>query len=151
MTERSVSHATFVIERAYDAAPARVFAAWASPEAKSLWFGNLAKPDPGYQLDFRVGGRELNKGGPEGGAVYTYDGVYLEIVPDQRIALSYTMDMDQTRISVSIATVELKADGGRTRLIYTEQGAYFDGHDKPEFREHGTKELLNNLAAYLAR
>ncbi|MES3026659.1 MAG: SRPBCC family protein [Pseudomonadota bacterium] len=151
MTERSVSHATFVIERAYDAAPARVFAAWASPEAKSLWFGNLAKPDPGYQLDFRVGGRELNKGGPEGGAVYTHDGVYLEIVPDQRIALSYTMDMDQTRISVSIATVELKADGGRTRLIYTEQGAYFDGHDKPEFREHGTKELLNNLAAYLAR
>ena len=151
MTERSVSHATFFIERTYDAAPARVFAAWASPEAKSLWFGNLAKPDPGYQLDFRVGGRELNKGGAEGGAVYTYDGVYLEIVPDQRIALSYTMDMDQTRISVSIATVELKADGGRTRLIYTEQGAYFDGHDKPEFREHGTKELLNNLAAYLAR
>lgn len=151
MTQRSVSHATFVIERTYDAAPGRVFAAWASPEAKALWFGNLAKPDPGYQLDFRVGGRELNKGGPEGGAVYTYDGVYLEIVPDQRIALSYTMDMNQTRISVSIATVELKAEGDRTRLIYTEQGAYFDGHDKPEFREHGTKELLNNLAAYLSR
>lgn len=151
MTQRSVSHATFVIERTYDAAPGRVFAAWASPEAKSLWFGNLAKPNPGYQLDFRVGGRELNKGGPEGGAVYTYDGVYLEIVPDQRIALSYTMDMNQTRISVSIATVELRADGDRTRLIYTEQGAYFDGHDKPEFREHGTKELLNNLAAYLVR
>ena len=150
MPQRSVSHATFVIERTYDAAPARVFSAWASPEAKSLWFGNLAKPDPGYQLDFRVGGREVNRGGPEGGAVYTYDGVYLEIVPDQRIALSYTMDMDQTRISVSIATVELKADGDRTRLIYTEQGAYFDGHDKPEFREHGTKELLNSLATYLA-
>ena len=151
MTERSVSHATFVIDRTYDAKPARVFAAWTSPEHKSQWFGNPAKPDPGSQLDFRVGGRELNKGGPDGGAVYTYDGVYQEIVPDRRIAFSYTMDMDQTRISVSIATVEFKAEGEGTRLIYTEQGAYFDGHDKPEFREHGTKELLNSLAAYLAR
>ena len=31
MTERSVTHATFVIERTYDATPARVFAAWADP------------------------------------------------------------------------------------------------------------------------
>ena len=151
MTERTVSHATFVIERAYEAPPERVFAAWTSPEVKSQWFGNVAKPDPDYQLDFRVGVRELNKGGPEGGAVYTYDALYQEIVPGQRIAFSYIMDMDQTRISVSVATVEFKPDGSRTRLIYTEQGAYFDGHDKPEFREHGTKELLNNLATYLAR
>ena len=151
MTERSVSHATFVIDRTYAAEPARVFAAWTSPEAKAQWFGNTAKPDPGYQLDFRIGGRELNKGGPDGGAVYTYDALYQEIVPDRRIAFNYTMDMDETRISISVATVEFKADGDGTRLIYTEQGAYFDGHDKPEFREHGTKELLNSLAAYLAR
>lgn len=151
MTERSVSHATFVIDRTYAAEPARVFAAWTSPEAKAQWFGNTAKPDPDYQLDFRIGGRELNKGGPDGGAVYTYDALYQEIVPNRRIAFSYTMDMDETRISISVATVEFKTDGEGTRLIYTEQGAYFDGHDKPEFREHGTKELLNSLAAYLER
>ena len=28
MTERGVSHTTFVIERSYPASPARVFAAW---------------------------------------------------------------------------------------------------------------------------
>ena len=27
--ERSVTHATFAVERSYDASPARVFAAWA--------------------------------------------------------------------------------------------------------------------------
>ena len=151
MTERTVSHATFVIDRTYEAPPERVFAAWTSPEVKSQWFGDVANPSPDYQLDFRVGGRELNKGGPQGGAIYTYDALYQEIVPGQRIAFSYIMDMDQTRISVSVATVEFKPDGRRTRLVYTEQGAYFDGHDKPEFREHGTKELLNNLATYLAR
>ena len=34
MTERSVTHATFVIERTYPTSPARVFAAFASREAK---------------------------------------------------------------------------------------------------------------------
>ena len=38
MTERSVTHATFVIERTYDASPARVFAAWSEAEAKARWF-----------------------------------------------------------------------------------------------------------------
>ena len=54
MTERTVSHATFVIERAYEAPPERVFAAWTSPEVKSQWFGNVAKPDPDYQLEASV-------------------------------------------------------------------------------------------------
>lgn len=73
MTERSVTHATFVIERTYDASPGRVFAAWADPAAKARWFGNLDAPDPWYELDFRLGGREINRGGPPGGPVYTYD------------------------------------------------------------------------------
>ena len=38
MTERSVTHATFAIERIYNAPPARVFAAWATAEAKASWF-----------------------------------------------------------------------------------------------------------------
>ncbi len=38
MTDRSVTHATFVVERRYDASPARVFAAWADPAAKARWF-----------------------------------------------------------------------------------------------------------------
>ena len=39
MTQRSVTHSTFVLERVYEAPPARVFAAWADPAIKALWFG----------------------------------------------------------------------------------------------------------------
>ena len=39
MSQRSATHATFVIERTYDASPARVFAAWADRSAKGRWFG----------------------------------------------------------------------------------------------------------------
>ena len=42
MTERSVTHATFVIERTYHASPARVFNAFADQAAKARWF---AGPD----------------------------------------------------------------------------------------------------------
>ena len=37
MTERPVIHDTFVIERTYPASPSRVFAAFASKEAKDAW------------------------------------------------------------------------------------------------------------------
>ena len=55
------------------------------------------------------------------------------------------------RISASVATVELTPDSRGTRMVYTEQGAFLDGHDTPAQREHGTRELLDNLAAELAR
>lgn len=37
MTARSVIHDTFTIERSYPAAPSRMFAAFASAEAKNTW------------------------------------------------------------------------------------------------------------------
>ncbi len=149
MPERSVTHATFAIERTYDASPARVFAAWADPAAKAKWFGDESKAN--YRLDFRVGGREFNRGGPPGGAVYTYEALYQDIVPDQRIVYSYSMDLDETRISVSVATVELRPEGAGTRLTFTEQGAFLDGHDNPAEREHGTGVLLDALGEELRR
>ncbi len=33
----TIAHATIVMERAYAAAPARVFAAWADVEARKRW------------------------------------------------------------------------------------------------------------------
>ena len=100
MTERSVTHGTFAVERTYDATPSRVFAAWADPVAKARWFGPSGD-DSEYELDFRVGGRELNRGTvPAAGAVFTYDAIYQDIVPDERIVYSYDMHMDETRISV---------------------------------------------------
>ena len=37
MTTRSAQHGTIRLERRYKAAPARVFAAWAEPEARAKW------------------------------------------------------------------------------------------------------------------
>ena len=146
MTKRSVTHSTFGLEREYAVPPARVFAAWSDPEAKSEWFGASD-----FELDFRVGGREVNRGGPEGGPVFTYDARYQDIVDGERIVYTYDMLMDDTRISVSVTTVEFEPSGDGTRLTYTEQCAFLDGHDTPEQREQGTGTLFEKLAQVLER
>ncbi len=95
------------------------------------------------------GGRETNRGGPKGGPVHTFEAIYQDIVPNERIIFSYDMHLDETRISVSLTTIEFEPKGKGTRLTFTEQGAYLDGYDKPDGREHGTRELLDALGAYL--
>ncbi len=152
LSERSVTHATRVVERTYDASPARVFAAWADPALKSRWFAGPEDWESGaYTLDFRVGGRERAGGGPPGGPVHTYEAQYHDIVADRRLVYTYTMDLDRTRISVSLATVRFEPAGAGTRLIVTEQGAYLDGHDTPDQRESGTGSLLDALGELLRR
>ena len=146
MTARSTTHATFTIDRIYDAGPARVFAAWADPAAKARWFGGAGDE---YELDFKVGGREVNRGGPPGGAVYTYDAVYMDIVEDERIVYTYEMYLDDARISVSVTSVEFAREGEGTKLTFTEQGVFLDGLDSPALREQGTGQLLEALGADL--
>jgi uncharacterized protein YndB with AHSA1/START domain len=150
LPERSVTHATIVVERIYTATPARVFAAWADPAVKLRWF--LGPEDwelADYELDFRVGGRERSAARPHEGPVHVYEARFQDIVPDHRIIFAYDMYLDQTRISVSLATVELQPVAARTRLTYTEQGAFLDGHAVPGEREQGMGSLLDALGAEL--
>lgn len=150
MTERSVEHGSFAIERRYDASPADVFAAWADPAAKARWFkdseGWVSAP---HELEFRVGGREVTSGGPEGGPIHEYRAIYWDIVEDERIVYTYEMLMDGTRVSVSLATIELKPDGHGTWLNLTEYGAFLDGLDSPARRVQGMGSLLDGLAEAL--
>lgn len=147
MTERSIHHATFTIERIYPAPPARVFAAWSDAQAKLQWFACHDEwPVADHQFDFRVGGHERLATGPAGGTVHAMNALYHDIVPDARIVYSYDMRLDERRISVSLVTVEFAPHARGTRLVMTEQGAFLDGYDDVEGREEGTRIGLENLA-----
>jgi uncharacterized protein YndB with AHSA1/START domain len=152
MNQSNTAHDTFVIERSYDAPREQVFKAWSEPTLKARWFaGSSDALGAGYELDFRVGGRERNRGGPPGGAVYTYDAEIRDIVAGERIVYTYEMYADDARLSVSLATVEFRADGDRAHLVLTEQGVFLDGRDTSAQREEGTRSLLASLGADLDR
>jgi uncharacterized protein YndB with AHSA1/START domain len=151
VTERSVSHATFTIERRYKARIARVYRALSEPGAKARWF---SPPETWnrdvHAMDFRIGGIETSVGGPVGGPVHAFRAIYQDIVPERRIVYSYDMMLDDVRISVSIASFELTPDGDHTRLKFTEMGAYLDGFDNGgRIREEGTRILIDNLGRYV--
>ncbi len=157
MSDTAVTHGTFTLERAYSAAPARVFAAFSDPARKRRWFAE----GPGFHLesfemDFRVGGRETSRfrfaaGTPiEEGAPCSNDTVYMDIVPDRRIVIAYSMSLSGRRFSCSQATMEFRpGENGGTRLVFTEQAAFFEGADGIVIREQGTRELLGQLAVEL--
>jgi uncharacterized protein YndB with AHSA1/START domain len=151
MTTRSAEHGTFVLSRTYPVAPERVFAAWASRDAKARWFGAPGQDNPNFKLDFRVGGTESLSAAPVAdGPVHTYQATYHDIVPNERIVYGYTMDADAERSSVSVTTVEFAPAGDGTTLTFTEQGVFLDEHDTLVSREKGTSELLDQLGAALA-
>jgi hypothetical protein len=59
------------------------------------------------------------------------------------------MLLDETRISVSMATVEFRPERDGTRLVFTEQAVFLDGHDTGARRERGMGSLLDALGVAL--
>ncbi|MGK5684835.1 SRPBCC domain-containing protein [Actinoplanes sp. URMC 104] len=152
MTTRSAQHDTFTIKRHFDAAPARVFHAFADPQAKARWFGS---PDPATRqedvsFDFREGGRETATTIAGDGTRYGFRAAYTDIVPDERLVYTYEMSLNGARISVSVVTAEFRlAPGGGTDFAITEQGVYLDGLDTAEQRRAGTEYLMDALGKSL--
>ncbi len=147
----SVTHADFTIERQYDCTPAQTFSAFSDPKLKGRWFAVPESfEDRVWELDFRVGGGEVNQGGPAGGPVYSFRSRYHDIVAAERIVFAYDLLRDDRLMSTSLTTIQLFPAEGGTRMLFTEQGAFFDGLDDPAEREHGTGKLLDALGAQLA-
>jgi uncharacterized protein YndB with AHSA1/START domain len=149
---RSVVHASFTITRRWKASPARIFAAFADEQQKAKWFAR----GEGLELvsrsfDFRVGGKENASGRWNTGMVSHFDAVYHDIVPDQRIIYSYVMHLDDRKISVSQACIEITPDGEGAMLVLTEHGDFLDGYDDAGSREHGTNFLMDALEKSLTK
>lgn len=147
MTQHTIVHATLVMERAYNASPARVFAAWESAEARARW----SAPTPDVvikyeEADFREGGRDVVRCIEPGSADYVAQVHYLDIRRDRRIVFAEAVSNGPTRVSTALISVELAPAGAGTRLLLTIQLASFDGSGMETGYQHGWSSALDNLA-----
>ena len=152
ITERSETHATFVIERDYPVAVGAVWHALSDNDARDEWFGGGEAFDVHEKShDFRVGGNGIEDGQWHDGPTSRFVSTYTDIVEQQRMVFVYDMWVDDRHISTSLTTIAVEPSGQGTRLTYTEQGVHLDGLDSVEGREEGTAGLLDNLGSFLVR
>lgn len=156
MSDQSVIHNTFVIERSYPVPVERVFAAFADPGKKRQWFfeGNDHEVEE-FQMDFKVGGHDrarlrFKEGTPIAGRVITNESMYEDIVPNHRVVSAYSMSLDEKRFTAALVTIQFLPTEKGTDLIVTHQGAYFEGIQGPQMLEHGWNTLVDRLGKYLA-
>lgn len=154
----AVQFDTFTMEREFPVAPARVYAAFADPNIKRHWFAESAHHQvEEFTMQFEVGGRELasyrfNPGTPFAGVLLESSGVFLDLLPGQRIVNAATMAIGGRRISASIHTFEFsETASGATWMVFTHQAAFFEGADGPEMRRAGWQQLFEQLHARLAK
>ena len=137
-------HASYEIIRGYGVPREDVFAAWTTPERFARWFGPrfTAAPVDRIVLDARPGGVWRVTLTAEEGFEVTFDGVYREVVPPDRLVFA-TGDPDDP---VSVVTVELADDGGGTAMTFREYGV-----NAGEESRRGWMEFFDRLDEHLTR
>jgi len=122
------------LKRRLHASLAKVWAAWTSAEKIAHWFGPADTIDGSVhaELDVRVGGRFRISFHTASGDYHDVGGVYLEVVPEQRLVFSWAWHSTPERESQ--VTVTLQPDGNGTLLTLTHEQffdqAAADGHRK---------------------
>lgn len=154
MSENPVTHNTFVLEKSYPHAAAKVWAAFATAEKKKRWFAEGDHELKEYTLEFKVGGAErlhyrFKEGHPVAGMEILNEGVYLDIDQEKRLLSASTMRLGGKTVSATLLTVEFAATAAGTTLTLTHQGAFVEWADGPMMLEMGWKALLEKVAQEL--
>lgn len=145
------THSDFVIERVFATTPEAVFQAWADPQAKRLWSDCHTEHTVDYKLDFRPHGHETHRVVYPDGRVQQVEKVFFDIVTSRRIVFAYDIRLDARLLSISLVTVEFFVSPRGTRMVYTEQLTYLDGHEDRAQRLRGTEEGLDRLGLSLSQ
>lgn len=151
MKSTQVEHTSFVVERELQGSPRHAFRFWSDQTLKARWTGCHADwVTLEERFDFRVGGSEAKCWLTPQGDELTFNAVYLDIVEGERIIYAYEMTFGGERLSASLVTVELIADGPRTKVKVTEQAAFLSGEGASAQRVAGTEEGFDRLVEVIS-
>jgi len=146
----TTAHHTIVFERSFACPVAMLYQAFVDPVARARW----GVPSPTAVIiyeaaDFRIGGTDRSRCGTNFHPRFLVEVTYLDIVPESRIVHTETVSTDGKRLSAALETIEMAADGNRSKLKVTMQIAAFDGADMADGVRQGFGAALDNLAREL--
>jgi uncharacterized protein YndB with AHSA1/START domain len=134
------------LTREIDAPPALVYKAWTHHLAE--WFAPKPMAITETEIDFRAGGRfKFTMKDPASGAEYPCDGVFLEVVPNERIVSTdaFTPGWQPTdkAFMVAITTFE---DLGNGKTRYTARARHWSDEDLKAHEQMGFHEGWGQVA-----
>jgi len=140
-----------VLERIIDAPAEKLYKCWTTPELMEQWFCPKPWTVKNVRTDVRTGGNTyLEMHGPNG-EVMPQPGVYLEVVPNQKIvftdAFTETWQPSTKPFMVAIVTFE-DLGGGKTR--YRAVARHWSAEDKAAHEQMGFHEGWGIVADQLA-
>lgn len=145
-----ILHETFTFERTIAAPPSLIFKAWADPAAREIWGPPSNTDTLKYtKTDFRVGGTDSCLCGPKDNMSYQVDSHYLDIVEDQRLIFTESIQTEGILLSSSLATIALDDTGTATQMQVTVQLVSLMGDEVMQGVQSGWTVALGNLEAYL--
>jgi uncharacterized protein YndB with AHSA1/START domain len=143
------------LTRLIDAPREKLYRAWTDPTLLKQWFAPLPYTTPVAELDVRPGGSAfVVMRGPDGKDLPTH-GVYLEVVPNQRLVSTdaYTKAWEPSEKPFMTLTLTFEDEGGKTR--YTACVRHWtvadrEAHEKMGFHQ-GWGICADQLTALVAR
>jgi uncharacterized protein YndB with AHSA1/START domain len=141
---KSIIEPSLTIKRRFNAAPAKVYAAWTDPEKMSRWLGPPGILKLVATTDLRAGGRyhiQMIMADDE----HNVGGVYREVVPNDRLVFTWAWKSTPER--ESLVTVTFKDDNGGTVMTLLHE-RFFDA-DARDRHNGGWTYTMDKLETYL--
>jgi uncharacterized protein YndB with AHSA1/START domain len=146
----TIADRELVLTRIIKAPRAKVFRAWTEPELLKQWFTPRPWTAPVAVLDVRPGGSNLIIMRDPDGNEYPNRGVYLEVVPNERLVITdaYTEAWTPSEKPFMTAILTFEDVNGDTR--YTARVLHWSVADREEHEKMGFHEGWGQCADQLA-
>lgn len=126
-----------VLARIIDAPPERVFEAWTDPKLVCEWWAPRPWTTPSCEIEPRVGGvLQTVMRSPEG-VDHPNAGVYLEIVPNQRIVWTDAFEKAWVPSAKPFMTAVITFEARGDRTLYTARALHWTVADREEHERMG--------------
>ncbi|HEV2559016.1 MAG TPA: SRPBCC family protein [Microvirga sp.] len=153
-TDSPANH-ELVLTRLIEAPREALYRCWTEPDLLKQWFAPLPYTTPHAELDVRPGGSNLIVMRAPDGSEFPNRGVYLEVVPNERLVVTdaYTAAWEPSPKPFTTLILTFENEGGGTR--YTARVRHWtaedrDAHERMGFHE-GWGICADQLAALAGR
>jgi uncharacterized protein YndB with AHSA1/START domain len=145
MSTITATKPSLTLKRRYNAAPAKVYAAWTDPEKLKRWMGPGEVESLLVEADVRVGGRYRIVMRSSDGEVHDVGGVYREVVRGEKLVFTWAWKSTPER--ESLVTVLIKPDGDGTLLTLLHE--QFLDEAARDRHQHGWTGTLDKLGRFV--